>query len=188
MAPKDMEKFQERPAARSLEKLAELFKRKGLAGPDGAFALPFNMKRVTYHPDGQLLIGAAVYETIRRMGLKPAAMGGMTTGADPVAIAAAFASRLKDDPIHAFVIRKKAKDHGIKGQVEGNAEPGDPVVMLDDFAVTGKTMIESVDIAKKTGLNVLAALILLDMSGGKALENIQAHVPRALALLTPKDF
>jgi orotate phosphoribosyltransferase len=184
----DTQTFQGRPAAHSLEKLAELFKRKGLVGPDGALALPFNMKRVTYHPDGQVLIGSAVYETVREMGLRPAAMGGMTTGADPVAVAAAFTSRLRHDPIHAFVIRKKAKDHGIKGQVEGDVAPGDPVVMVDDFAVTGATMIDSVEIAKKKGLNVLAALILLDVSGGKALEHIHTHVPKARALLTLKDF
>ncbi len=86
------------------KKLIELFIEKGFDKFGDNPLSSFNMKSVTYNPGGQVLIGALIYEKIRELNLEPAGIGGLTTGADPVSIATAFTSRLRNSPIEAFVI------------------------------------------------------------------------------------
>ena len=174
--------------ARGKKELVDLFIEKGIKNFQGDVSPSFNMKKVTSDPFGQVLIGGLIYETIQALTLAPAGIGGLTTGADPVAMAAAFASGLKNDPLEAFVIRREPKEHGIKGQLEGNIQRGDSVVIVNDAAVTGDIVIQAVEIAKQLGLVILAAIVLIDLSGGKAGERIKMHVPDVHFALSPKDF
>jgi orotate phosphoribosyltransferase len=63
----------------------------------------------TMSAEGQVLVGRLGLGAIRHAGWTPAAVGGLTMGADPVAYAIARASA--DDPpaIDAFSVRKAAK-------------------------------------------------------------------------------
>ena len=72
------------------------------------------MKKVTYFPEGEVLTGRAVYDKIQKFDFKPKAIGGLTMGADPIAVAVSFTSFLKDNPIEAFSIRKEPKAHGLQ--------------------------------------------------------------------------
>jgi orotate phosphoribosyltransferase len=69
-----------------------------------------NCKPTTLSPRGMFLVGHLVFENIKD--LKPDGIGGLTFGADPMAMATAFVSELKGRPINAFSIRKTQKDHG----------------------------------------------------------------------------
>ena len=166
----------------------ELFVAKGFKKSRGLFPTSFSMKNVTYNPVGLALIGSLVYEKIKALNLEPAGIGGMTTGADPVAIATAFVSRLKNDPIQAFVIRKKPKEHGIKGDLEGNVKDGDDVVIVDDATTTGASIIHAAKVAKERGLNILAAIFLVDISEGKAIQDIKKTIPDIHPILDLKEF
>ena len=76
-----------------------------------------NCKPTTLSPRGMFLVGHLVFDIIKD--LKPDGIGGLTFGADPMAMATAFVSELKESPINAFSIRKTRKDHGIVKWVEG---------------------------------------------------------------------
>ena len=67
--------------------------------------------------------GHLVFDAIKDLNV--AAIGGLTFGADPIAVATAFASELNQKPINAFSIRKTRKDHGIVRWIEGDVKPGD---------------------------------------------------------------
>ena len=61
--------------------------------------------------------------------LDVAGVGGLTFGADPIAVATAFASEIRGKPVNAFSIRKTRKDHGIVRWIEGDLAPGSRVVV-----------------------------------------------------------
>ena len=98
-----------------------------------------NCKPTTLNPRGMYLVGHLVFEAIQDLDIT--AVGGLTFGADPIAVATAFASELKGKPVKAFSIRKSQKDHGIIKWVEGDLEPAQRVVVIDDVATTGGSTI-----------------------------------------------
>jgi orotate phosphoribosyltransferase len=133
----------------------------------------FDLRLATLSPDGQYLIGNLLFDKIKEHSLKPRAVGGMTMGADPVSTAVAYASYLKGESIEAFVIRKEPKKHGLGLQIEGNVRAG---------------CIEAITIAKGTGLNVLAVIVVLDRCEQNGRENVEKLGCPVYSLLTIKDF
>ncbi len=132
-----------------------------------------NCKPTTLSPRGMYLTGHLVLEEVRDLDL--AGIGGLTFGADPIAMATAFASELKGRPINAFSIRKTRKDHGVIKWVEGDMAPGDRVAVIDDVATTGGSTIKAIERARSEGLDVVKAVILVDRQEG-GLENIRRYV------------
>jgi orotate phosphoribosyltransferase len=148
----------------------------------------FDLRLATLSPEGQYLIGNLLFDKMKEHGLKPRAVGGLTMGADPVSTAVAYASHLKGEPIEAFVIRKEPKEHGRGLQIEGNVQAGDDVVIVDDVLTTGGSSIKAATIAKETGLNVLAVIVVLDRCEQNGRENVEKLGCPFYSLLTIKDF
>ena len=75
---------------------------------------------------------------MQERGWAPEAVGGLTSGADPIAFTIARDS-LEDGPsINAFVVRKEPKKRGTQKFVEGiEATEGKNVVILDDVCTKG---------------------------------------------------
>ena len=144
-----------------------------------------NCKPTVLSPRGMYLTGHLMFEAIRD--LAPDGVGGLTFGADPIAIATAFASELKGQPIQAFSIRKTQKDHGIAKWVEGDLTAGARVVVIDDVATTGGSTIQAIERARETGLIVVCAVVLVDRQEG-GMDNIRRHVPEARALITRDEL
>lgn len=148
----------------------------------------FNLKKTTYSPEGQYLVGNLVFEKVRELGVRPKAIGGLTMGADPIAAATAYTSYLRKEPVEAIVIRKEAKDHGTMGRIEGNVSAGDDVIIIDDVVTTGGSTIKAIGAAKKAGLNIIAVIILLDRCESGGRENIERLGYPVHSILTIKDF
>jgi orotate phosphoribosyltransferase len=144
-----------------------------------------NCKPTILNPRGMYLVGHLMFEAIRD--LRPDGVGGLTFGADPIAMATAFASELKGSPLNAFSIRKTKKDHGIAQWVEGDLAQGARVVVIDDVATTGGSTIKAITRARENGLEVVRAMVLVDRQEG-GLENIRAHVPDTRALITRDEL
>jgi orotate phosphoribosyltransferase len=144
-----------------------------------------NCKPTTMSPRGMFLVGHLVFDTIKD--LKPDGIGGLTFGADPVAVATAFVSELKANPVNAFSIRKTQKDHGIVKWIEGDMNPGQRVVIIDDVVTTGGSTIQAIERARSEGLEVVKAVILIDRQEG-GLENIREHVADVTAIITRDDL
>ncbi len=144
-----------------------------------------NCKPTILTPRGMFLAGHLMFDAIED--LKPRGVGGLTFGADPIAMATAFASELKGLPINAFSIRKTQKDHGIAQWVEGDLAAGARVVVIDDVATTGGSTIKAIERARENGLEVVRAVVLVDRQEG-GLENIRQHVPDTRALITRDEL
>ena len=144
-----------------------------------------NCKPTTLSPRGMYLVGHLMFEAVKD--LQPQGVGGLTFGADPIAMATAFASELQGMPIQAFSIRKTKKDHGIAQWVEGDLPSGARVVVIDDVATTGGSTIKAVTRARENDLEVIRAVVLVDRQEG-GLDNIRRHVPDVRALITRDEL
>jgi orotate phosphoribosyltransferase len=144
-----------------------------------------NCKPTTLSARGMFLVGHLMFEAINDPDV--IGIGGLTFGADPIAVATAFASELKGKPINAFSIRKTQKDHGIVKWIEGDINPGDRVVIIDDVATTGGSTIKAIERARSEGVDVVKAVILVDRQEG-GLENIRKHVPDVSAIISRDEL
>lgn len=144
-----------------------------------------NCKMTTLSPRGMYLAGHLVFEAVQ--GQQIAGVGGLTFGADPIAVATAFASELKGEPIQAFSIRKTKKDHGIAKWVEGDLPPGSRVAIIDDVATTGGSTVQAIERARDETLEVVKAVILVDRQEG-GLDNIRQYVPDVSAIITKDEL
>lgn len=144
-----------------------------------------NCKPTTLSPRGMYLIGNLVFDAIR--GVNPRGVGGLTFGADPIAMATAFVSEIKGQPVNAFSIRKTKKDHGISKWIEGDLQKGDRVVIIDDVATTGGSTIAAIERAREEGMEVVRVIVLVDRQEG-GMENIRQHISDAVALITREEL
>lgn len=143
-----------------------------------------NCKPTTLSARGMFLTGHLVFDEIKDLAVD--GIGGLTFGADPIAIATAFASEIKGSPISAFSIRKNQKDHGIVRWIEGDLNPGSRVVIIDDVATTGSSTIQAIERARSEGLDVVKAVILVNRQEG-GLENIRQYTDVS-AIITMEEL
>jgi orotate phosphoribosyltransferase len=124
---------------------------------------------------------------------KVTAIGGPTMGAD--VIAHTIVGRVSDyhraiaQDLRWFAIRDHAKtDHGLGKWIEG-AELGadDKVIITDDVANSGKSLVEAVERVQATGAKVLAVVPLVDRSDQTAAKIEALGIPY-LPLLTSEDI
>lgn len=128
-------------------------------------------KKTTQSAHGMVLIGNLIFNKISDLDVD--AIGGLTLGADPIANAVSYTSRIKEHNIDTFVVRKTAKEHGLKKTVEGGVEKGSKVVIVDDVVTTGQSTIEAIKKAKKFGLEIVKVIVLVDRQEEGGKENIQ---------------
>jgi orotate phosphoribosyltransferase len=139
----------------------------------------------THNAQGLALIGEIFFGLIRD--LKVDAIGGLTMGADPIAHATALTSYVQGQPVNAFAVRQKPKEHGTGGLLVGDVTPGDRVVVVEDVVTTGGSALRAVAAAREFGLTVVKVLILVDrQEGGK--EAVAKAVPEVEAVFTIADL
>lgn len=180
---------------RLLALLSELSWRRGpvvlASGRTSDFYL--DCKQTALHSEGAYVIGQLVMhhiQSLRAEGHTLVGVGGITLGADPIAVAAAVLSNLPGNkPVHAFVIRKEPKGHGTAAWLEGanNLPQGSPVLIVEDVVTTGGSTLKAVERAKLSGLQPVGILALVDrQEGGR--ENLEGLGLPFTALLTRADF
>jgi len=177
-----------------LEALHELLRARSVQRGDFVLA---SGRRSTYYIDARLttmaaeglaVIGRAGLAAIRAAGWEPAALGGLTMGADPVAYAVATASLQGGGPIiDAFSVRKEAKQHGTGRRIEGNFSPGARVVVVEDVITTGGSAIQAIEAIQAEGGVVLGVLAVVDREeGGRAA--IEGFGVGVVSLTTTKSL
>ena len=62
--------------------------------------------------------------------------------------------------------RKEVKAHGTRRLIEGNYQPGEKVVIVEDILITGKSAIEGAEKIKSAGLEVEDIVVFIDHEGG----------------------
>ena len=171
-----------------------LYERSFIHRPDRPFTLSSGKTSPVYvdckkttlgHSRAQYLIGDLLYHRISR--LDPDGIGGLTLGADPIAVATSLVSGLYHRSIPAFVVRKEAKGHGTKNPVEGDLVPGARVVVVEDVVTTGASGMRAVDVCRECGYEVLEVVALVDREEGGRDRFAQAGVP-FFSFFTLSDF
>lgn len=106
--------------------------------------------------------------------LNPSAMaiGGLTMGADPIAMSASQASAGTRHPLRWFSVRKEAKVHGQKKLIEGDVKPGEAVVVVDDVLTTGKSTLQALAACAEEGLKIAQVVVLVDRQESNGFENL----------------
>jgi orotate phosphoribosyltransferase len=107
-----------------------------------AFQQTINMYRSVIEPD--------LVKRVQRLAGVP------TAG---IAYAAVIALNLTKPLLY---VRKEQKEHGREKRIEGLLQPGDKVLILDDVATTGKSLIEAAEAIRAEGGIVDDAVVLLD--------------------------
>ncbi len=79
--------------------------------------------------------------------------------------------------------RKEVKAHGTRRLIEGNFEPGETIVVVDDILISGNSAMEGAAKLQSTGLQVQDIVVFLDHGQG-VKEKLQNHGYRAHSVLT----
>jgi orotate phosphoribosyltransferase len=104
-----------------------------------------------------------------------------------VAYAIAAASAGDPPQIDAFSVRKEAKTHGTGRLIEGNFDPGDPVVVIEDVITSGGSALQAIEAVSGAGGKVLGVLAVVDREqGGRA--KIEAAGLQVVALTTSSSL
>ena len=109
------------------------------------------------------------------------AVGGLTMGADPVAIEVAAYCTRHGRPLNAFSVRKEAKKHGLGKWIEGGVPAGSKVAVLDDVVTTGGSTIDAIRRCREEGLEVRAVIVLVDRQEHGGLDEVRRFAQQHFA-------
>jgi orotate phosphoribosyltransferase len=142
-------------------------------------------RQTTFSGSGAAAVGLAVLEEVSD---DVDAVGGMTMGADPIAVATAMTAAGLGRDLSSFSIRKEVKQHGAGGRLVGPVSAGDRVVALEDTTTTGSALIEAIEALRDAGVEVVGAVAMVDRSSGAAAARVEAMGIPYVALVTPRDL
>ena len=123
-------------------------------------------RATTMTAEGLALVGRVCLSYLRRAGLDPTHVGGLTMGADPIAYAIARQSWAEGRPLDAFSVRKDAKEYGTRRRIEGGLPTDARVVVIEDAMTTGRSTLKAVSAVEEHGARVLGVLALIDREEG----------------------
>jgi orotate phosphoribosyltransferase len=145
-------------------------------------------KQAVLGAEGHALVGETMLDAIGELG-GCVAVAGVELGGCPLASAVALTSFLRGAPIDAVYVRKDAKDHGSRRELEGNGRlPGGArVVLLEDVVTTGGSTLKAAAKLRTAGYEVAGVVALVDrLEGGR--EAIEGAGLRLRTLFTRDDF
>ena len=71
-------------------------------------------------------------------------------------------------------VRSGAKDHGRGNQIEGRLEPGQKVVVVEDLISTGGSCIDTVNVLRDAGADVLGVISIMTYGMKKGIDRMAA--------------
>ncbi len=126
-----------------------------------------DLRPVVSHPE---LLRAIAAELLRV--LKPLefdVVAGIPYAGLPLAVAVALQGNLS-----AVYARKEKKEHGTGQAVEGDFQPGQTAVLVDDVITSGGAKLEAVQPLQAAGLRVRDIVVFLDREQGGAAQMASA--------------
>jgi orotate phosphoribosyltransferase len=151
--------------------------------------LYFNMKPTMMLPKGGQLVATGFLDIAERFGATY--VGGLAVGAVPTIGTMVGFSSIFDRPMSYIFVRNEAKAHGTKDVVEGLA-PGETltgkrVLVVDDVATSGKSILKAVTAVRDAGGIVEHAACIVDRDEGGTEALAEARVVLH-SLLHARDF
>ena len=123
-----------------------------------------DMRRVTLDAEAAPAIGRVMLDLTAD--LEYDAVGGLTLGADPVAVAMMHQAAASGRSLDAFVIRNSQKVHGLQKLIEGPDVSGRRVLAVEDTSTTGGSVLEAVKALREAGAEVVAVAVVVDRDTG----------------------
>jgi len=163
--------------------------------PEGADDIGYLIWQLLKAPRGTPELGpvptaaSRVWDDLDREQRIPAGIGGLESGAIPIATAVSLTARVWGAHIPAFIVRKQVKAHGTQVAIEGakNIPEGSEVVIVEDTATTGGSTLKAIRAALAQGWVVSRVITLVDRQEGAA-ENLAQHGFLLEALVTRADL
>ena len=145
-----------------------------------------DVRRCSLAGRGLYLISHLIWEMIKDDNIE--AIGGLTLGADPIVAGVCVAAAQNHKNIKGFLVRKTPKEHGERRLIEGpDIAAGSRVVIVDDVATSGSSVIKAVEAAGACGFTVLKAIVVMDREEG-ARENLSKLSCPLFSIFTRKDL
>ena len=139
--------------------------------------LYFDCRLTTCCAEAMPLIGEAFARAFRAAGANPVSVGGLTSGADPIAHAIAYHSLSAGPVRNMFSVRKERKEHGTRKWIEGCAKS--PVAVVDDVVTSGGSVIRAIERCLEDDLEIVHVAVLVDREedGMVAIQKLVPNVP-----------
>jgi orotate phosphoribosyltransferase len=122
-----------------------------------------NCKAALSLPDVLAMAAEVVYA---RLDPGVDAVGGLTMGADPLAIAVALVSRGRPHVVRWFSVRKERKAHGLMKLIEGDLPEHSRVAVLEDVVTQGTSTLDAIDRVRREGHTIRQVVVLVDREQG----------------------
>lgn len=138
----------------------------------------FNVKTTMMHPRGAALCAQGLLARLE--GMRADYIGGLEMGAVPLLSVVSAFSDQGSHPLPSFFVRKKPKPHGTQLLIEGMDDlggetlSGKHVVLIDDVATSGGSILKAVDQVENEGGTITDAIVILDREEGAA-EKLKAR-------------
>jgi orotate phosphoribosyltransferase len=144
-----------------------------------------DVRKTSLHPQGLRWISQMFWEALKEDGIT--AVGGLTLGADPLVAGLLLHSAEVGRPLEGFLVRRGTKDHGTRGQVEGNLAGHKRVAILDDVITSGESALVAAEAAESYRAQVARIVAVVDRSQG-AGQIFQERGYPFTALFTVEDL
>ncbi|MDR1512390.1 MAG: orotate phosphoribosyltransferase, partial [Propionibacteriaceae bacterium] len=131
-----------------------------------------DLRRVTLDGAAAPLVGRVMRELTADWAFD--AVGGLTLGADPVAVAMLHAAAAAGQRLDAFTVRKTEKAHGLHKKIEGTDVAGRKVLIVEDTSTTGGSVQQAIDAVRDAGGEIVGVAVVVDRDTG-ARERIEAQ-------------
>jgi orotate phosphoribosyltransferase len=125
-----------------------------------------DVRKTSLHPEGLRWISKLFFEALEADHVT--AVGGLTLGADPLVAGVMLHSAAVGRPIEGFLVRRVAKEHGMRGEVEGNLAGHKRVAILDDVITSGESALIAAVSAESYKAEVVRILAVVDRGQGAA--------------------
>lgn len=126
-----------------------------------------DLRRVTLDSEAAPLVGEVMLDLLKDWDYE--AVGGLTLGADPVAVAMMHVARSQGKKIDSFVVRKAEKAHGLQRRIEGPDVKGRRVVAVEDTSTTGGSVLTAVEALREAGAIVVGVAVIVERGAKQAI-------------------
>ena len=123
-----------------------------------------DVRKTSLFPEGLRLISRLFYDLLEAD--RVTAVGGLTLGADPLVAGVILHSHERGHPLEGFLVRRTTKDHGLRGQVEGNLAGHKRVAILDDVITSGESALIAAEAAESYKAEIVRVLAVVDREQG----------------------
>ena len=139
-----------------------------------------DLRRITLDGAAAPVVGRVMRELTADWDFEAA--GGLTLGADPVAVAMLHAAAAAGERLDAFVVRKESKAHGLQRRIEGTEVAGRRVLVVEDTSTTGGSVMQAVEAVQEAGGIVAGVVTIVDRNTGVREKIESAGLPYRYAV------